>query len=81
MHVASWYNLARFSQLTCTGPPQIDFVFDYREDSWEQSFKALRLFAEANGGLVHVSEYDPEQPELGLWCSRQARDDPPPHDS
>ena len=69
------------SQLSCTGPPQIGFVFDYLEDWWEKSFQELRLFAAANGGEAHVPQRDQERQELGEWCSRQARDDPPPHDS
>ena len=72
---------ARFSQLICTGPPQIGFVFDYREDSWEQSFEKLRLVAKDNGGKAHVTIGDQERPELAWWCFRQVRDDSPSHDS
>ena len=72
---------ARFSQLSCTGPPQVGFVFEHREDAWEQSFEELRLVAKANGGQAHVSTLDLERRELAEWCVTQVRDDPPLHDS
>jgi len=64
---------ARFSQPSCMGPPQIGFSFDFREDTWEQSFEKLRLFVKANGGEPHVSTHDPERAELGNWCFTQVR--------
>ena len=71
---------ARFSQLRCAGPPQIGFVFDYLEDSWEQSYEVLRLVAK-NEGKAHVSTLDLDRRELAWWCYTQVRDDSPPHDS
>ncbi|KAJ1472546.1 hypothetical protein T484DRAFT_1975134 [Baffinella frigidus] len=50
---------------------EIRFVFKYFEDSWEQSFGELRLFAKANGGVAHVPQGDPERVELGGWCTNQ----------
>ena len=69
------------SRLSCTGPPQIGFVFDHREDAWEQSFQELRLFAKDNGGKAHVATLDPKRQELGRWCNNQARDDPPTNET
>ena len=74
-------NSDRFTQPSCAPPPQIGFNFDLQEATWDQSFKKLRLFAEANGGVAHVPTNDPERPELGDWCRTQARADAPPHDS
>ena len=60
------------TQPSCTGPPQIGFVFDRQEAAWDQSYKDMRLVAEGNGG--NVSKTDPERgsdPELGRWCENQ----------
>ena len=57
-------------------PLQIKFDFSFdeaREAAWNQRLEELRLFAEGNGGVAHVSTTDPEQPELGSWCHKQAR--------
>ena len=62
-----------FTQPIRTLPLQIGFVFSFHEDKWNQSFEKLRLFAEANGGVAHVPQGDPEQPELGEWCVTQVR--------
>ena len=51
------------------------------EAAWDKSFEELRLVAEANGGVAHVSQLDTERRALGKWCDNQARADPPPHDS
>ena len=59
--------------LVATGPPQIGFDFDFLEAQWKESFEELRLFVKANGGVAHVSTYDPERAKLGEWCDRQAR--------
>ena len=48
---------------------------------WDRRLEELRLVAEANGGKADVPQGDPVQPELGRWCAKQARANPPPHDS
>jgi len=55
------------------GPPQIGFVFNLHDAKWDQSLEELRLVAAGNGGLANVSKKDPQRPELGKWCERQAR--------
>ena len=62
-------------------PPQIGFDFNPLDTAWDKSLEELRLVAEANGGVAHVPQRDPERPELGLWCMTQARSEPPPHDN
>ena len=74
-------NPDRFTQPSCTPPPQIGFDFDPLEAAWDKSFEELRLVAKANGGVAHVPQGDPERPKLGLWCMTQVRADPSPHDS
>jgi len=78
------WSKARGQSLTepsCTGPPQIEFVFDPLEAAWEQSYKELCLVSDANGGVAHVSTLDPGRQILGVWCMHQARAHPPPHNS
>ena len=61
---------ARFTHPSCTGPPQIGFVFNLSEAAWDHMFDELRVFAESNGGEAHG---DPERPALARWCHKQAR--------
>ena len=45
----------------------------HRNTARDQRLEELRLFAEGNGGVAHVSRTDPDRPELGEWCHTQAR--------
>ena len=74
-----WYKSSPVQYTELHVPPQIKFDFSFdeaREAAWDQKLEELRLFAEANGGVAHVSKGDPERPELGTWCDNQARSPP-----
>ena len=66
----------RLTQPSCTGPPQVGFVFDPLDSAWNQRLAELWLYKEANGGKVDVPRNDLEWPGLGDWCNTQARPSP-----
>ena len=74
--VPCWYETSPVQYTELHAPPQINFYFSFdeaREAAWDQRLEELRLFAEGNEGVAHVSDGDPERPELGTWCRNQVR--------